>query len=86
MSYFAPVCGGGHGRRVLLGDRAVDALHPVPGGGVALDFTCSCGWAGTLLPDGRTLARAPVREPVPAARGGRPSAPDRVLVPASPGP
>jgi hypothetical protein len=54
VSYFAPVCGG-HGRRVLLGDRAVDALHPVPGGGVALDFTCWCGWAGTLLPDGRTL-------------------------------
>lgn len=66
MSYFAPRCGA-HGRRVLLGDRAVDALHPVPGGGVAIDFTCWCGWAGTLLPDGRTLelpGPAAAREPV----------------------
>lgn len=68
MSYFAPFCGG-HGRRVLLGDRAVDALHPVPEGGVALDFTCWCGWAGTLLPDGRTLVRGTAPEQLPAAEG-----------------
>lgn len=66
MSHFAPVCGGRHGRRVLLGDRQIDALRPVEGGGVALDFTCPCGWAGTLLPDGRTVARP---GPVPARRG-----------------
>ncbi len=77
MSVFAPLCGG-HGRRVLLGHRAVDALHPVPGGGVALDFTCPCGWRGTLLPDGRTLGRgeaADVRATAPAALA-RSHAPD----------
>ena len=76
MSLFAPLCAD-HGRRVLLGHRAVDALHPVPGGGVALDFTCACGWRGTLLPDGRTLGRGRATDLPAAAPGARavPTAP-----------
>ena len=62
MSYFAPFCAG-HGSRVLLGDRQIDALRPAAGGGLAIEFTCFCGWAGTLEPDGRTRLRADTPEP-----------------------